>query len=80
MSDATARKQDFIALVNVASEMKTESVRQNITLYGTINDFRNFTIGFMDRMHLNMTKEMKEIVFNMSAKITNEQGQYLLYQ
>lgn len=78
VSDATARKQDFIALVNEASEMKKESVRQNTSLHGTMNEFRNFTIGFMDRMQLNMTTEMQEIVLNLSSKITNEQGIYAI--
>lgn len=78
VSDTTARKQDFVALVNEASEMKKESVRQNTSLHGTMNEFRNFTIGFMDRMQLNMTAEMKEIVLNLSSKITNEQGIYAI--
>ncbi|CAG2233980.1 C1QL [Mytilus edulis] len=59
-SDATARKQDFIALVQDASQMKMELARYTASMLSKIDNFRNFTAAFMDGLRVNMSNEMNE--------------------
>lgn len=65
-SDATARKQDFIALVQDASQMKMELARYTASILSKIDNFRNFTVGFMDGLRVNMSNEMNENNMNYS--------------
>lgn len=72
-SDATARKQDFIALVQDASQMKTELARQTASMLSKIDNFRNFTVGFIDGLRVNMSNEINEKIMNYSLLVNTKQ-------